>query len=258
MVRPVLVKLGGSVLTDKRKKPTFRRAVTKRLLGELRRADVPAVVLHGAGSFGHPAASRHGIGVRPVTVDGRDGVSETLALAGRLHAEVVGAARDAGLRPISVPLHLEAHSQGGELLGIPVGRIQRLLDEGFVPVLPGTLVRDDELGWRVVSADETMEILAHELDPRLAVFTTDVEGVFDRDPQDPDARRLDVLRPADMDRIDATGGQGDDVTGRMDGKLQRAVAVAHECPTWIVDGTARGRLGDVLRGKDVPGTRVEA
>lgn len=256
MVRPVLLKLGGSVLTDKEAEGRFRRAAAKRLLGEMARSELPIILLHGAGSFGHPQAQRHAIGRKPVDNNARAGVSEILASVGRLHADIVQLACDAGLRPVPVPLHLQCHSEGDQLMDLPSRRIGQLVNEGFLPVLHGTVVRDDVLGWRVVSADEMLMELAHELQPRLAVFATEVDGVFDKDPGHADAKLLSRVGPGDLDQLEDIESAGSDVTGRMIGKLERALEVATECPTWIVNGMVRGRLHDVLRGKDVPGTRV--
>ncbi len=262
MSRPVLVKLGGSVITDKQRECHFHRAAAKRLVGELAKADVPAVLLHGAGSFGHPAAKRHRIGVNPVVgAEGRAAVSGILADVGLLHAQVVELAHNAGLKPVSVPIHLLCQSEGDDLMDFPVDRIMQLLREGHTPVLSGTLVRDDDLGWRVVSADELMATLAEELEPRLAVFATNVDGVHERDPlQYPDAR---LLRRIDGDHV-LDGDEGpaasarEDVTGRMAGKLLWAGRIAHTCPVLVLNGTVRSRLLDALKGKDVTATRIEA
>lgn len=251
------MKLGGSVVTDKAREATFQRGTAKRLVGELARAQVPAVLLHGAGSFGHPVAARHAIGRGPVDAAGRAGVSAVLASVGRLHAEVVALVDEAGLRPVSLPLHVLARSEGDQLVDLPVARVEQLLAEGHTPVLHGTLVRDDDLGWRVVSADEVLQNLAEELEPRLAVFATDVDGVFDRHPDAPGATLLTSLTPEDAQRVAAFDeGPGEDVTGRMRGKLLRALAVAEVCPVRILNGGVRGRLLDALRGKNVPCTRL--
>ena len=258
--RPALVKLGGSVLTDKARKSTFRRGTTKRLVAEAAKAGVPLVLLHGAGSFGHPQAAQAGIGRVPVDDRLRGDVSAVLAAVGRLHADVVALAEEAGLRPVSVPLHLTARGEGDQLVDVPVERIARLLEEGHTPVLSGTLVRDDVLGWRVASADEILQCLAEELAPRLALFVTDVDGVFDRHPEAPGAELLATVHgAAQADQVAAFAeGPGDDVTGRMRGKLLRAVAVAELCPVLVINGTVRGRLLEALKGKRVAATRVEA
>lgn len=252
MARPALVKLGGSLLTDKASESTFRRAQARRLVGELAKAEVPCVLLHGAGSFGHPQAKRHRIGqvrARP------EGVAEVLAAVSLLHAEVLTLAASAGLRPLSIPL-TAARGDGDDVVGLPAAETVKALEEGFTPVLHGTLVRDARLGWRVVSADELMAHLAPETAPRLAVFATNVDGVYDRDPAQPGAALLAKVSPKTS--LAGRNGNGDDVTGRMHGKLHHAFAVAQHCPTLIVNGGVRNRLLDALRGKAVPSTRIEA
>ena len=253
MPRPALVKLGGSLLTDKGAECSFRRAQARRLVGELAKAEVPCVLLHGAGSFGHPQAKRHRIGqARPKP----EGIADVLSAVAMLHAEMLGLANAAGLRPLSVPLD-GAHGDGDDVDGLPVAELKRALDEGFTPIVHGTLVRDSATGWRVLSADELMARLAGELEPRLALFVTDVDGVFDRDPSDPNAKLMPRVTPA-IEIAVPIGKGPDDVTGRMHGKLRHAFATAPHCPTLIVNGSVRNRVLDALRGKPVPSTRVEA
>lgn len=249
-MHPALVKLGGAVITDKSKSEHFLRTPAKRLMQELARADVPLVLLHGAGSFGHPHVHQYAIGEGPMTDAKRDGVSRTMAAVLRLHVDVLGLAAEAGLRPVSVPLHMDVESDHGELDGLPVERILRLLEEGFTPVLHGTLARDPEVGWRVVSADELMAALVEDIQPRLSVFVTDVDGVLDAD-------------GALIQSVSTTDGitdaaNGTDVTGAMHGKVRNGLLVAQESPTIILNGTVRGRLEDALRGKDVPCTHLHA
>lgn len=248
MVRPVLIKLGGSILTDKAHEAKFRRPAAKRLLGEIQRSGVPAVLFHGAGSFGHPQAKRHRIGERTARPEG---VAEVLASVGVLHSDLVDVAHDAGLRPLSFPLHQTLSSVGGDLDGMPVTRLRRAIEEGHTPIIGGTLVRDDAVGWRVVSADELMAALAPELSPRLAVFCSNVDGVYGADGVMP------VVRPDDRSKVADVAAKGDDVTGAMAGKLERAFDVASCAPTWIINGDERSRLQDLLKGKSIVGTRIE-
>jgi isopentenyl phosphate kinase len=298
MSRPVLVKLGGSILTEKDKEGVVRRAVARRLTAEIAKAQVPVVLFHGAGGFGHPAAARLP-GRGPLTPERRRGVARVLAGVAALQAEVLAAAQRAALPAVPVPVHLDVTSSAGMLEGLPIGRIKALLAEDFVPVLCGTLVRDHDEGWRVVSADELMAELAADLQPRLAVFATDVDGVLDAAgnvlaevssvdqvaPQPPSAGhggpasgygvvRSDARRDARGDAQGDTRGEargdgprtahrdalavGADVTGRMAGKVRHGLAIADTCPVLIVNGNMRGRVGDALKGKSVPGTRILA
>lgn len=248
MSRPVLIKLGGSVITDKTKPESFRRAVARRLITEIKKAAVPVVLMHGAGSFGHPQAEEHRLHEPPVTGKKLDGVAATLGSVTRLHADMLCIAAAAGLRPVSVPMHALARSDGGFLSDVPVDMVERLLDDGCTPVLHGTMVPDAQDGWSLQSADRFMAALAGELDPRLAVFVTDVDGVLDAD-----GTLVPTIRTGDA--VAASNGAGTDVTGAMAGKVAAALEVAAACPTVILNGTERGRLLDALKGKPVPGTR---
>jgi isopentenyl phosphate kinase len=251
--RPALVKLGGSLLTDKSEECTFRRPAARRLLSEVAKANLPTVLLHGAGSFGHPQAARHRLGQGKAKPDG---VSEVLAAVGALSAQVVSLAQEAGLRPLAFPLHDMARIEGDTLVDLPVEAIAKAIEEGYTPVLHGTLVRHPTLAWRVVSADELMQEFAAELTPRLAVFATDVDGIFDGPPGVPGSG---LIAKVTGDLVLVEGSvPGADVTGRMAGKLQRARAVARHCPTLVLNGEVKGRLLDALKGKSVPCSRVEA
>jgi isopentenyl phosphate kinase len=58
-----IVKLGGSLITDKERPSTVRHQVVTRLAREIAAArrgrDQPLIVSHGSGSFGHAAAAKH-------------------------------------------------------------------------------------------------------------------------------------------------------------------------------------------------------
>jgi isopentenyl phosphate kinase len=60
----VLLKLGGSVITDKTRPFTARLDVIERLAAEIKNAltdrgdDLRLIIGHGAGSFGHEAAAK--------------------------------------------------------------------------------------------------------------------------------------------------------------------------------------------------------
>jgi isopentenyl phosphate kinase len=253
MTRPVLVKLGGSLVTDKATESTFQRPAARRLLAEVAKANVPTVLLHGAGSFGHPQAARHKLGQAKAKPDG---VSEVQAAVGALAAQMVSLAHDAGLRPLHFPLHTAVRSEGGVLEDLPFESVAKAVEEGYTPMMHGTLVRDSGLAWRVLSADELMQEFAAELTPRLAVFATDVDGIFTEDPGKPGAKLLEKVGPDAA--VGGSGGRGADVTGRMASKLARARAVATHCPTLVLNGQVRGRLLDALKGKPVPCSRVES
>lgn len=251
MTRPVFVKLGGSVLTDKAKPGAVKRAVARRLLAEIAKAQVPVVLFHGAGSYGHPVAKAAGLDKGPLNPDRRRAVAQVLAAVSALQSEVLAAAERAAMPAVPVPVHLDATAADGILQDLPVGRVQGLVEDGFVPVLSGTLVRDEDHRWRVVSADELMAELAVDLDPRLTVFATDVDGVLRSDGSV-------IESVASVDEVPDLGSRGADVTDAMRGKVRHGLAIAETCPVLILNGSERGRLGDAVKGKATLCTRLAA
>ncbi len=242
--RPILVKLGGSLLTDKEREQAFRPVRALRLMREVAIAKEALVLVHGAGSFGHPQVRR----LRPALA--RLGPKQELAVATvleslrQLSSDVLHAADKAGLATSPIVL------DGRGLNRAALREVRAALAVDRVPVLHGTLVRDGP-AWRVLGGDEIMAGLAAALRPRLAVWATDVQGLYDGDPRAGSARLLPEARAGKAGRT----GKGADVTGRMAGKLEWAAQAAKECPIWIVGGHVPGRLAEALAGRP-KGTRV--
>uniref|UniRef100_A0A7N0TBZ3 Aspartate/glutamate/uridylate kinase domain-containing protein n=1 Tax=Kalanchoe fedtschenkoi TaxID=63787 RepID=A0A7N0TBZ3_KALFE len=104
----------------------------------------------------------------------------------------------------------------------------------------GDAVFDDSLGCTILSGDVIIRHLAAHLRPKYVVFLTDVFGVYDRPPSDPDAALLkeivvdehgnwSVLKPAlqnmNSEAIE-TSVAAHDTTGGMLTKIAEAVAIA--------------------------------
>ncbi|MHB8562233.1 MAG: amino acid kinase family protein, partial [Thermoplasmataceae archaeon] len=56
----IIIKLGGSVITDKSRYRTFRREITKKIIDVISEFEEELILVHGGGSFGHIMAKRYG------------------------------------------------------------------------------------------------------------------------------------------------------------------------------------------------------
>ena len=54
-----ILKLGGSVITDKTKECSFKKQVMDNLAKNIKKADKQIILIHGAGSFGHIQAKKY-------------------------------------------------------------------------------------------------------------------------------------------------------------------------------------------------------
>src|SRR5581483_7520112 len=146
-----LVKLGGSVITDKATYRAPRLEDLSRLAQELRAAPGPLVVVHGAGSYGHVLAKEFRL------AEGRDRDARRDAAFAQVHADV---------RELSV-LVSEALRDAG-LPAITHAPVADMLAAGFVPVLSGDGALDASRGWGILSGDVIMAELARALRPERA------------------------------------------------------------------------------------------
>jgi isopentenyl phosphate kinase len=242
---PVVLKLGGSVITEKDTPETVDSATLSAAATAIGEGAANLVLVHGGGSFGHHHAAEHGVSTTDGTTDAA--AARTIHRAmGRLNDAVLDALHEAGVPALPVhPLSAASRDADGELT-LPTDQIRRLREEGFVPVLHGDVIAHAGQGVTVLSGDEIVVALAAALDaPRVGLCST-VPGVFDDD-------------GAVIDRIDsyeAVGpalGDSDatDVSGGMAGKVRALLDMDVPAQVFAPDG-----LADFLAGS-APGTTID-
>jgi isopentenyl phosphate kinase len=258
----VVVKLGGSLLTRKREVEKLRPKVLRRLAEEIGRArDVPLIVLHGAGSFGHPGAARFGLatppdGGRPSAERTRGGAIVATEVR-RLHLAVVRELVAAGLAPWSVPLAGVARNRAGGLLELDVRPFEGALAAGLLPVSFGDVVPDDAWGLSILSADTAAVELARRLGAARVVFATDVPGVL----EGPADRKRPIALEVDADllaRLPARPG-ATDVTGGIRAKVDAMLAISRDgADAALISGLTDGAVSRAIRGEAVYGSWAHA
>jgi len=253
---PIVVKLGGSVVTRKRQAERLRPKVLERLGTELADPPTPGlIVLHGAGSFGHPGARRFGLArapADPAEARARDRGGAIVAReVRRLHNEVLRALIDAGAPAYSVPAHLHARNREGQLAAFDEGPFVRALAAGWVPVSFGDVVPDEVWGQSILSADTLALELGRRLHARRVVFVSDVPGIL-RSPEPGPPRIFARWTRGDLPGL--RGGPGaPDVTGGIRRKAEVMVALAEAgVPAGLVSGLVPGAARRALRDEPPP------
>lgn len=266
----VLLKLGGSLITEKTREETARPEVIHRLAAEIVRS-LPRLaergerllVGHGSGSFGHAAAAKAGIarGLRsPGSPAQLPGISATQDRAAALHRLVTGALLEAGASPFSLAPSSMALADAGDLAELHLAPLLRALDLGLLPVLYGDVVLDRTQGVAIASTERLFTWLAREL-PRhgvpvaRAVWLGETDGVYA--PGGSTVAHIDAgNREEILKGIDRPAGV--DVTGGMRHRVETALALA-ACgiSSLIGNGTTPGVAERALSGGSVErATRV--
>ncbi len=253
----LLVKLGGSVLTDKARLRTPRKTAIARLTKELSGLGDDLLVVHGAGSFGHILARKYALN-GPSSRGKAKGAAIVQRDVRALDDLVVDGLLKAGLAPMVLPPSAVLSLDDGRVTSFDIAPFRDYVRAGFTPVTFGDVVRDQSRGVAVCSGDVLMLELARAFHPRCVVFAADVDGLCTADPRKrKDAQLLLSLSEGDLPLIDFGPAKGPDVTGGIEAKVRRMLEIAsHADECVIVNGNVKNRMRDALRGRIVVGTRV--
>ncbi len=254
---PILVKLGGSVITDKTRPETPRPEIIRRLAEEVAaaRAERPGLRLvlgHGSGSFGHVLALRYRTHRGVVDAPGWHYFAHVAAVAARLNRLVTDIFLAAGVPVWSLQPSASARCRAGELLSLQAGPVHEALAHDLVPLVYGDVALDEIQGATIISTEQILAYLAAGLRPARLVLVGEVDGVFGADPlRDPSARPVPHIDPDNWPTVrQALGGShAADVTGGMAAKVEELVALLQRQPgmqALILSGERPGALKNAL------------
>lgn len=258
----VILKLGGSVITRKSQDKTqVNRPVLKRLAKEvsqaLKKKRLRLIIVHGAGPYGHVPAKKHRLtsglaGVKPI-----EGMALTHRRMEGLNAQVVGALIDAGVNAMAYQPSAGGILEARRLVAFPLESIVRLLELGITPVAYGDVLPDLKTGLNILSGDHLVPYLAERLNADQVIIATSHNGIYDRDPHDKGARKLDYINEEIVAELDSRRTSGTDVTGGIGGKVRELMALSkHGVKTEIISGMKPGYVKRALLGETGIGTRI--
>lgn len=256
-----VVKLGGSLITDKRVEASFREDVMKRLAKEIAVAlyEMPEMQLilgHGSGSFGHFAAKQHGTMQGVLTREQWRGFAEVATVAAELNALVAKALREANIPVWRLQPSASARCKDGKLVEMALHPIKTALEHGLVPLVYGDVALDDVRGGTIISTETIMSYLATNLPVVRVLLLGEVAGVYDEA-----ETVIPEITPANLHHYEGAlgGSEGTDVTGGMLTKVRDMLALVEQSPGLsirIMDGTVPDLLREALLGEAEPGTLI--
>ncbi|UCD93022.1 MAG: isopentenyl phosphate kinase family protein [Methanobacteriota archaeon] len=257
----ILVKLGGSVITnketieDERSKKIFYRARTARLMGELKSSKEEFILVHGAGSFGHPLSKKFNLGEGYVSAKQIAVAAKVQEDVRTLNLNVISAMREKNLAAVSLPPSLLVKLENGRSKKVNMEQFNHYLKLGAIPVTFGDVVPDISRKFGICSGDDLMLHLAKEFKPRLAIFVTKVDGIYTKDPGDSTGsppKFITEINEKTIKLITEPRDNVPDVTGRMKRKARMMLTIAKEGVDCVVlNGLKRNRLRRAIKGEKV-------
>lgn len=260
--KPVVLKIGGSVITDKKGELAAKTHEINRLAEEIRNAAIKKlIIVHGGGSFGHPVAEKYKIKEGYKEELQKIGFSETHHVMTVLNGLFMDSLVWHNVPAVSVTPSSCIVTENGRIKQFEDVPVEGLLKMGFIPVLYGDAVLDTKLGFTVLSGDQLVSTLAIKFNAERIVIGIDEDGVFDADPKlEKTAKMFEHLTLSELKKLQSKLGKATacDVTGGMFGKITELVpAVEEQIPVTIVNAMEPRNICRALQAVEVKGTLIE-
>jgi isopentenyl phosphate kinase len=261
--KPVILKIGGSAITDKTGELAAKTEIINRLAEEIKRADLDnLIIVHGGGSFGHPTAAKYGIkdGYKNDSTQ-KLGFAETHHVMTVLNGLVMDALIWHEVPAISIAPSSCFITENAKVKFFDESVLKAMAKMLFTPVMYGDAVLDEKLGFTILSGDQLVTYLALKYKAEKIVIGGDTDGLFDADPKtNPGAKPYKHLSLEELKKIQPKLGKasGTDVTGGMAGKIAELIpAVEAGIPVTITGATKGLSIYRALTDQSVLGTVIE-
>lgn len=256
-----LIKLGGSLITDKRKARAFRRDATRLIASQIREIwesepGMRLVIGHGSGSFGHFAAKTHQTSGGVNSAEQWLGFTRVAEAALALSHLVLQELLVQGLPAMRFQPSSFVASADGHIVAMQSSLIAQALESGLIPLVHGDVALDSQIGGAIISTERLFANLAKALPVKRIILLGEVDGVLDAD-----GRVISSITPANFASLRPVIGDssGVDVTGGMLQKVEEMVELVIEVPSLeviIANGRRPSVLTSLMRQDRRTGTRI--
>lgn len=266
----ILIKFGGSVITDKSKPFTEDIDTIKRLAKEIHEARTERkfklIVGHGGGSYPHTSASEFRTDNGIINERSYEGIAKVQDAAARLNRIIVKELIDAGENAVSInPLSCTI-AEDGMIKEIFLRPIEKLLDFDMVPVPYGDVCLDLKKGCCILSTEKILNYIAKAFSKEKykvsrILLCGRVDGVFTDNPdENPNAELIPMVTQENIEKIenDLKGSSGIDVTGGMLHKVKMMLELTKlGIESEIINAKKPGILKKALLGEKGLGTIIK-
>jgi len=249
-----ILKLGGSVITDKSVENSFKKDIVERLALEIKKANKEVIIIHGAGSYGHILAKKYDLNNGYKNEEQKLGFAKTHTNVQHLNTIILKSLQEKNIAAVSIPPHAIMKLDDHKPLKIDFEIFNDCIKQGFTPVTFGDVILDKKLGFSICSGDLLIEILSKQFKPEMVIFVIDEEGLYTSNPKtDKNANFIEN----DLEKLSTSMNGHADVTRGMKGKIETIKNIAnHGIDTVILNGNKPDRLFKVLVGEKTKCTKI--
>jgi len=259
----IILKLGGSLITDKTRPYTPRLEKLDNLATQIatalkENAGLQLVLGHGSGSYGHQAANLYGTRQGVSGSEGWKGFAEVWYQASVLNRLVIEALRRAGLPAVTLAPISAVMARNGQISAWYLGPLLAGLANGLIPVIHGDVIFDEARGGTILSTEDLFTHLAPLLQPERILIAGLEEGVWKDFPSRTHLLKEITPQTLAQQALGLGSSAGADVTGGMKSKVTEMLALVKHIPEMdvlIFSGEEPENVYRALNGENL-GTRL--
>ena len=254
----IIIKLGGSVITDKTKECIFKTETMDKLAENIKKTNKQMIIVHGAGSFGHILAREYELNLGYKRLEQIKGFSLTHEKVQTLNSLVLKSLQKNDINAVSISPHSSIILNNHKIKKMDYKLFEEYLKKDFTPVTFGDVVLDKVLGFSICSGDLLIDALSKYFKPEKVVFVIDEDGIFTSNPKiDKKARLIQKTTLKELEKLKTSANDHADVTGGMAGKIKIIQKIVKNgIETILVNGNKPNRLYNVLIGEKTISTKV--
>ncbi len=203
------------------------------------------MIVHGGGSFGHYWSVKYDMHTKPDRYSIR-GVSVVKNSMVELNNIVLQTLLQSNLSPYCLP-PTDFIFENKPIIK-KVKEIPKISNTGLIPISYGDVMWFGKNKFFILSGDKIMGMLTKILKPRLAIFVTNVDGVYSNIKTRKLIREITTERPIITDvKMDVTGG--------MKRKIMESIEISKSgTDVFLVNGKTPQRIINAINGKEFEGT----
>jgi isopentenyl phosphate kinase len=254
----LLIKLGGSVITDKNTPYKAKIEVIKRLAKEIKSSvAIPMVIAHGSGSFGHTSAQKYGgkKGYRS-----KWGIAKVARDAMEINRIVMDILIEEGLPAVSLRPMSMMLANCGKLKKNIFEIIEEVLNQGLMPVIYGDVIWDKQWKSTIYSGETTLNEIGAYLSKKgyginKVIQVGETDGVYDSK-----NKTIPLIDKGNWGKIKKYlfDNKRADVTGGIKHKIENALNITKiDITTLLINGNKVNELSKAILGKTVKGTFIK-
>jgi len=255
-----LIKIGGSLITDKTKPYTTRPEVIKTIckeIAELIQHGHRIIIGNGAGSFGHFSAQKYGTAQGLTNEQSTFGLAQVQYDAVELNHLLVQTFLNNSTPVFTFAPSSFIQLENGVAGHVDISLIQQAMKSQLTPFLYGDVVLDSVRGCGILSTDILFEELGKKLslaNEQVSVISVgDYDGVLDSE-----NNLIKHISATEDTSKYWRKSENIDVTGGMKTKVESMQRLVKECgiQSIILNGGVAGRLTAVIEGKETDATII--